>query len=61
MRELSQEYLTLFNSVTDALEVLDQLRVRLELAQQMAEEAYLRGDTGNPEDADVPIPLKPAS
>ena len=61
MRELSEEYLTLFNSVTDALETLEQLRVRLQLAQQMAEEAYLRGEADQPEDADMPIPLKPAS
>ena len=41
MCELSKEYLTLFNTVTDTAEALERLRQRLLLAQQRAEALYL--------------------
>lgn len=38
---MTKEYLLLFNAVTDAIAALEQLRERLILAQQKAEDAYL--------------------
>ncbi len=41
MEELSQEYILLFNVITDTLEELEQLRRKLIEAQQQAEEFYI--------------------
>ena len=38
---MSEEYILLFNTITDALETLDMLRVKLMEAQQNAEEMYI--------------------
>ena len=42
MQFLSEEYLLLFNTLTDAENTLAQLRASLMEAQQRAEELYLR-------------------
>lgn len=45
MDEITREYLTLFNAVTDAARTLEDLRQRLLLAQQKAEALYvMRGE-----------------
>lgn len=44
MHEITQEYLLLFNAVTDAENTLLRLRESLIAAQQQAEELYIRGD-----------------
>ena len=41
MGKLSKEYLALFNALTDAEEALLELREKLIVAQQRAEELYL--------------------
>ena len=41
MTDISAEYLTLFNAITDAVEQLESLRLRLILTQQRAEDLYL--------------------
>ncbi len=38
---MSEEYTLLFNSITDALEKLEELRKQLMEAQQNAEEIYI--------------------
>ena len=38
---MSEEYILLFNTITDALEALDSLRKQLMEAQQQAEEIYI--------------------
>lgn len=55
MRDISREYVVLFNAITDAAEILENLRIRLQLVQQQTEELYLEGES-----AEV-VPLKPAS
>ena len=49
MGKLSKEYLALFNALTDAEEVLLELREKLIVAQQRAEELYLE----EPEDGEA--------
>lgn len=44
MQKLSQEYLLLFNKMTDAEQTLLQLHAELVAAQQQAEELYMNGD-----------------
>lgn len=39
--QLTKEYLTLFNAITDALERLDRLSLDLAAAQALAEEIYI--------------------
>ncbi len=41
MQDISQEYIILFNAITEAEKDLRRLRERLVLAQQLAEEAYI--------------------
>lgn len=41
MDAISQEYLALFSAITDTVEILEKLRLRLLLTQQYAEELYL--------------------
>ena len=41
VRLVSEEYILLFNTITDALETLDALRKQLMEAQQKAEEIYI--------------------
>ncbi len=41
MQEISQEYIILFNAITEAERELRRLREQLVLAQQLAEESYL--------------------
>ena len=41
VRLVSEEYILLFNAITDALETLDSLRKQLMEAQQQAEEIYI--------------------
>lgn len=43
MKDVSKEYLLLFNAITDAEEALIQLRRRLMSAQEQAEEVFLAG------------------
>jgi len=38
---MTEEYILLFNTITDALETLEQLRNELIHAQQQAEEIYI--------------------
>ena len=38
---MTEEYILLFNTVTDALETLETLRTKLIEAQQKAEEIYI--------------------
>ena len=44
MSDITQEYLVLFNAVTEAEQTLEQLRQRLMEAQQLAEELYIDRD-----------------
>lgn len=41
MKDITKEYLLLFNTITDAEETLRQLRARLVAAQQQAELLFL--------------------
>lgn len=41
MKPISQEYVLLFNAITDAEEILSQLRETLISAQRQAEELFL--------------------
>lgn len=41
MENLTQEYLLLFNTISDAEQALERLRQQLVLAQQKAEELYI--------------------
>ncbi len=41
MQDISQEYIILFNAITEAEKDLRRLREKLVLAQQLAEEAYI--------------------
>lgn len=41
MQNISQEYIILFNAITEAEKDLRRLRERLVFAQQLAEEAYI--------------------
>ena len=43
MKPISQEYLLLFNAISDAEETLRQLRDSLVSAQQQAEDLFLEG------------------
>ena len=43
MKELSKEYLLLFNTITDVEESLQHLRAKLVAAQQRAENLFLEG------------------
>lgn len=52
MREISKEYLLLFNALTDTEEALSRLRNELLSVQQQAEELYLSGS----DDEDEPLP-----
>lgn len=47
MKPISEEYVLLFNALTDAEETLQQLRARLIAAQQQAEDLYLE-EPGRP-------------
>ena len=40
---MTEEYILLFNAITDALTTLENLRNDLMQAQQMAEEIYISG------------------
>lgn len=44
MQPISQEYLTLFNAITDTEEALRKILKDLRAAQQQAEELYLEQD-----------------
>lgn len=55
MQNLVPEYLLLFNAITETEEALKQLRHRLILIQQQAEEIYLGRDDEEPRDS-VKIP-----
>ena len=46
MKEITKEYLLLFNTITDAMESLERLRRELEEAQRRAEELYLEREDG---------------
>lgn len=48
MYEITEEYLLLFNAVTDAENTLLRLREDLISAQQRAEELYIGGDKAAP-------------
>lgn len=41
MKNISKEYLVLFNTITDAESALEALRQKLIVAQQLAEELYI--------------------
>lgn len=41
MKDISKEYLLLFNTITDTEEILRQLRAKLVAAQQQAERLFL--------------------
>ena len=43
MNKISEEYTTLFNVITDTIDDLEKLKLRLMLAQQAAEEGYISG------------------
>lgn len=45
MESLSKEYLLLFNSITDTEKALEELKQKLILTQQKAEEIYISRDT----------------
>lgn len=47
MDKLSKEYILLFNEITEAIESLDQIKERLVLAQQKAEELFISKDEEN--------------
>lgn len=51
MQNISQEYLLLFNAITDAEERLERIRADLIAAQQRAEELFLAGDGAPPADS----------
>ena len=51
MEPISKEYLLLFNTITDTLEALAQLRQRLLEAQQQAEALYIADAAETPETA----------
>jgi len=44
LSQISQEYLLLFNAITDTEKALDELKQRLILIQQQAEELYISRD-----------------
>ena len=48
MQKVSQEYLLLFNAITDAEESLRRLQARLIDAQQKAEELFITDDEADP-------------
>ncbi|MDO4316471.1 MAG: hypothetical protein Q4C45_11910 [Oscillospiraceae bacterium] len=45
MKPIAKEYLVLFNAITEAEEILSQLRASLIEAQQQAEELFLNEGT----------------
>lgn len=49
MQNIPQEYAILFNAITEAEEQLQQLRGKLMLAQQLAEEAYINAPQEEPQ------------
>ncbi len=51
MQKLTPEYLLLFNAITETEEALKQLRQRLILIQQQAEDLYLSRENEDPCDA----------
>ena len=53
MQKVSQEYLLLFNAITDAEESLCRLRARLMDAQRKAEELYIAGSEVGPFSKDI--------
>ena len=53
MQKVSQEYLLLFNAITDAEESLCRLRARLMDAQRKAEELYNAGNDAGPFSKDI--------
>ena len=53
MQKVSQEYLLLFNAITDAEESLCRLRARLMDAQRQAEELYIAGNDAGPFSKDI--------
>lgn len=52
MKPIAKEYLVLFNAITEAEEMLCQLRVRLIEAQQQAEELFLNEGSPTPRKSD---------
>lgn len=38
---MPEEYIVLFNAITDALKTLEEIQVKLMIAQQLAEEMYI--------------------
>ncbi len=44
MQHLSEEYIILFNAITDAKKALNSIQARLILAQQIAEESFVNRD-----------------
>lgn len=52
MKPIAKEYLVLFNAITEAEEMLCQLRIRLIEAQQQAEEFFLNEGAPAPRDPD---------
>ena len=53
MQKVSQEYLLLFNAITDAEESLCRLRARLMDAQRQAGELYIAGNDAGPFSKDI--------
>ena len=53
MQKVSQEYLLLFNAITDAEESLCRLRARLMDAQRKAEGMYIAGNDAGPFSKDI--------
>ena len=53
MQKVSQEYLLLFNAITDAEESLCRLRARLMDAQRKAEELYIAANDAGPFSKDI--------
>lgn len=45
--QLGKEYTTLFNGITDAIEELNQLAIRLSVLQCTAENFYIENDLKN--------------
>jgi len=48
MRNISQEYLLLFNAITDAEESLARIREDLMAAQQQAEDLFVEEEAASP-------------
>lgn len=57
MSSISKEYLVLFNATTDAIIALDNLKKKLQFAQQCAEEIYIE-ESEVPDDNKNPTSLE---